>query len=94
MHSEHRVSSPHSVSLSLQALKEIRSLSETSRFLEEKKRRLTQIQALYVKEISTLSGAYNLLHTVAFSTFVIPFNKSITENELKLVMSLLDLTVC
>ncbi|KAM8726589.1 MAX gene-associated protein isoform 2-T3 [Acanthopagrus schlegelii] len=43
------------------ALKEIRSLSETSKFLEEKKRRLTEIQALYVKEISTLSGKSELL---------------------------------
>ncbi|XP_073348922.1 MAX gene-associated protein isoform X2 [Pagrus major] len=43
------------------ALKEIQSLSETSKFLEEKKRRLTQIQALYVKEISTLSGKSELL---------------------------------
>lgn len=77
----------------LQALKEIRSLSETSKFLEEKKSRLTQIQAHYVKEISTLSGAYNLLHAVAFSTFVIPFIKSIIQKELKLVMSSLDLTV-
>lgn len=78
MRSEHCVSSLHSVSLSLQALKEIRSLSETSKFLEEKKRRLTQIQALYVKEISTLSGVY-------ISTYVII--KSLIENELKLVMS-------
>lgn len=78
MRSEHCVSSLHFVSLSLQALKEIRSLSETSKFLEEKKRRLTQIQALYVKEISTLSGVY-------ISTYVII--KSLIENELKLVMS-------
>lgn len=94
MRSEHCVSSLHSVSLFLQALKEIRSLSETSKFLEEKKSRLTQIQAHYVKEISALSGAYNLLYTVAFSTFVIPFIKSIIQKELKLVMSLHDLAVC
>lgn len=47
-----------------------------------------------MKEISALSGAYNLLYTVAFSTFVIPFIKSIIQKELKLVMSSLDLTVC
>lgn len=47
-----------------------------------------------MKEISALSGAYNLLHAVAFSTFVIPFIKSIIQKELKLVMSLHDLAVC
>ncbi|XP_074471809.1 uncharacterized protein mgab isoform X2 [Sebastes fasciatus] len=38
------------------AEKEIKNLAETSRSLEEKKRRLTQMQALYVKELSFLSG--------------------------------------
>ncbi|KAM4633750.1 MAX gene-associated protein [Polymixia lowei] len=38
------------------ALREIRTLVETSKCLEEKKRRLTQMQSVYVKEISRLSG--------------------------------------
>ncbi|XP_041814517.1 uncharacterized protein magl isoform X2 [Chelmon rostratus] len=38
------------------ALKEIQNLVETSRYLEEKKRRLTRLQSVYVKELSLLSG--------------------------------------
>nr|XP_046229084.1 MAX gene-associated protein [Scatophagus argus]XP_046229085.1 MAX gene-associated protein [Scatophagus argus] len=38
------------------ALKEIQNLVETSRYLEEKKRRLIQMQSVYVKELSLLSG--------------------------------------
>ncbi|XP_070705705.1 uncharacterized protein magl [Pempheris klunzingeri] len=38
------------------ALKEIQNLVDTSKYLEEKKRRLTQMQSMYVKELSLLSG--------------------------------------
>ncbi|XP_039980782.1 MAX gene-associated protein isoform X2 [Xiphias gladius] len=38
------------------ALKEIQNLVETSKCLEEKKKRLTQMQSAYVKELSLLSG--------------------------------------
>ncbi|XP_023285958.1 MAX gene-associated protein-like [Seriola lalandi dorsalis] len=38
------------------ALKEIQNLVETSRCLEEKKRKLTEMQSVYVKELSILSG--------------------------------------
>ncbi|XP_071768542.2 MAX gene-associated protein, partial [Centroberyx gerrardi] len=38
------------------AQSEIRTLAETSKCLEEKKRRLTQMQSIYVKELSILSG--------------------------------------
>ncbi|XP_068565092.1 uncharacterized protein magl [Cebidichthys violaceus] len=43
------------------ALKEIRNLVETSRCLEEKKRRLTRMQSVYVKELSLLSGKSDTL---------------------------------
>ncbi|XP_059212334.1 uncharacterized protein magl isoform X2 [Centropristis striata] len=46
---------PRSTLLS-QALKEIRNLTETSKYLEEKKRRLIRLQSIYVKELSLLSG--------------------------------------
>lgn len=48
------------VLLCLQALKEIQNLVETCKGLEEKKRRLTRMQSVYVKELSLLSGMYNL----------------------------------
>lgn len=38
------------------ALKEIQNLVETSKYLEEKKRRLTRLQSVYLKELSLLSG--------------------------------------
>ncbi|XP_056150931.1 uncharacterized protein LOC130125395 [Lampris incognitus] len=38
------------------ALSEIKTLMETSKCLEEKKRRLTQAQSVYVKKISNLAG--------------------------------------
>ncbi|KAE8287025.1 hypothetical protein D5F01_LYC14983 [Larimichthys crocea] len=38
------------------ALKEIQNLVETSKRLEEKKRRLTRLQSVYMKELSLLSG--------------------------------------
>ncbi|XP_031722107.1 MAX gene-associated protein isoform X2 [Anarrhichthys ocellatus] len=43
------------------ALDEIQKLVATSRCLEEKKRRLTRMQSLYVKELSLLSGKSNML---------------------------------
>ncbi|XP_054475035.1 MAX gene-associated protein-like [Anoplopoma fimbria] len=43
------------------ALKEIRNLGETSRCLEEKKRRLARLQSVYVKELSLLSGKSDAL---------------------------------
>ncbi|XP_045917038.1 MAX gene-associated protein isoform X3 [Micropterus dolomieu] len=43
------------------ALKEIQNLVETSRHLEEKKRRLTRMQSVYVKELSLLSGKSDTL---------------------------------
>lgn len=60
------------VLLCLQAVKEIQNLVETSNYLEEQKRRLIQIQSVYVKKLSLLTGAYNLcswLHDVAFCTW-------------------------
>ncbi|XP_077949715.1 MAX gene-associated protein isoform X2 [Gasterosteus aculeatus] len=43
------------------AVEEIQKLVETSRRLEERKRRLTQMQAVYVKELSRLSGKSDML---------------------------------
>ncbi|KAK9531787.1 hypothetical protein VZT92_011192 [Zoarces viviparus] len=43
------------------AVEEIQNLVETSRCLEEKKRRLTRMQSLYVKELSLLSGKSDIL---------------------------------
>ncbi|KAL6095587.1 uncharacterized protein ACO6RY_09483 [Pungitius sinensis] len=43
------------------AVKEIQKLVETSRALEEKKRMLTRMQAIYVKELSLLSGKSDAL---------------------------------
>ncbi|XP_076612472.1 uncharacterized protein LOC143336289 [Chaetodon auriga] len=43
------------------ALKEIHNLVETSRYLEEKKRRLMRLQSVYVKELSLLSGKSDTL---------------------------------
>lgn len=56
-------SSLHSVLLRSQAVKEIQNLCETSKYLEEQRMRLMQIQSVYVKELSLLTGAYNLLPT-------------------------------
>ncbi|XP_068433805.1 MAX gene-associated protein isoform X2 [Clinocottus analis] len=56
-------SDPRTSRLSLLSLaqKEIQNLTDTSRFLEEKKRRLAQMQAVYVKELSLLSGKPGML---------------------------------
>ncbi|XP_044026184.1 MAX gene-associated protein isoform X2 [Siniperca chuatsi] len=43
------------------ALKEIQNLVETSKCLEEKKRRLIRMQSVYVKELSLLSGKSDTL---------------------------------
>lgn len=55
-----------SVLLHLQAVKEIQNLCETSKYLEEQRMRLIQIQSVYVKELSLLTGAYNLLPTLMY----------------------------
>ncbi|XP_029352314.1 MAX gene-associated protein [Echeneis naucrates] len=53
LRSDPKASRHHLLSL---ALKEIQKLVETSRCLEEEKRRLIEMQAVYVKELSLLSG--------------------------------------
>lgn len=80
----------HSALLCLQAVKEIQNLSETSKYLEEQKRRLIQIQSVYVKELSLLTGAYNLCYWLhAFYTWshlalIYVLCKSVEENKLNL----------
>ncbi|KAL7389187.1 hypothetical protein ABVT39_028064 [Epinephelus coioides] len=44
-----------------QAVREIQNLVETSRHLEERKKRLTQMQSLYVMQLSRLSGKSELV---------------------------------
>lgn len=56
----HGLHSVLSVVLCLQAVREIQNLVETSRNLEERKKRLTQMQSLYVMQLSRLSGRYSL----------------------------------
>lgn len=44
------------VVLCLQAVREIKTLGETSKYLEEQKKKLNHVQSVYIEKLSRLSG--------------------------------------